>query len=256
MTSENAIGTITMVGSGSASATPDIMRVNISVETRAQTVADAYTRAGDRAAAVIGSLRADGVAGRDINTSGLTVRAETVWTEGNREQLVGYIAGTSLTVTLREIAGADGAAKPSADGGPAAIIAHAVEAGGDDVRLGGLTLTVADEEALMVRARDAAWDHAVGKAEQYVFRAGRALGPVVEITEDVSGPVPQPRIAFAAAKMGGGAEAMPVELGEERAVHEHPRHLAAELSPGLDRASHSRARPRNRDEGSELDAGE
>ncbi|MEC3914469.1 SIMPL domain-containing protein [Nocardia sp. CDC160] len=213
MTSDNAIGTITMIGSGSASATPDIMRVNISVETRADTVAAAYARAGQRADAVIGALRADGVAGRDINTSGLTVRADTVWTDGNREQLVGYIAGTSLTVTLRDIATDKGEAK-SDETGPAAIIAHAVDAGGDDVRLGGLTLAVADEEALMVRARDAAWDHALGKAEQYVYRASRTLGPVVEITENISGPVPQPRIAFAANKVGGYAESIPVELGE------------------------------------------
>ncbi|MET8425610.1 SIMPL domain-containing protein [Nocardia sp. NPDC004860] len=214
MTSESATGTITIVGSGSASATPDIMRVAIAVETRADTVAAAYARAGEHADAVISSLRADGVAGRDITTSGLTVRAETVWTEGNREKLVGYIAGTALTVTLREIAGPGGEAKPATDGGPAAIIAHAVDAGGDDVRLGGLTLTVTDEESLMVRARDAAWDHALGKAEQYVFRAGRRLGPVLEITEDVSGPAPTPRIAFAASKMAAPGGAVPVELGE------------------------------------------
>ncbi|MVU77472.1 DUF541 domain-containing protein [Nocardia sp. ET3-3] len=203
-----------MIGSGSASAIPDIMRVSISVETRAETVAAAYARAGEQADAVIGALRVDGVGARDINTSGLTVRAETVWTDGNREQLVGYVAGTSLTVALRDIAGPDGEAK-SEDGGPAVIIAHAVVAGGDDVRLGGLTLTVADEEALMVRARDAAWDHALGKAEQYVFRAGRTLGPVVEITENISGPVPQPRLAFAAEKMSSApGRAVPVQLGE------------------------------------------
>ncbi|MEU6581491.1 SIMPL domain-containing protein [Nocardia sp. NPDC046763] len=214
MTSENAIGTITIIGSGSASATPDIMRVSISVETHADTVATAYARAGERADAVISSLRADGVAGRDITTSGLTVRAETVWAEGNREKLVGYIAGTALTVTLREIGGPGGEAKPAADGGPAAIIAHAVDAGGDDVRLGGLTLTVADEESLMVRARDAAWDHALGKAEQYAFRASRRLGSVIEITENVSGPAPAPRIAFAANKVAAPGGAVPVELGE------------------------------------------
>ncbi|MGW4533156.1 SIMPL domain-containing protein [Nocardia sp. NPDC004340] len=213
MTSDN-VGTITMIGSGSASATPDIMRVAISVDTRADTVAAAYARAGERADAVIQSLRGDGVQGRDISTSGLTVRADTVWTDGNREKLVGYSAGTSLTVTLRDIAGPDAEAKSGQDGGPAAIIAHAVAAGGDDVRLGGLTLTVADEESLMVRARDEAWEHAVSKAEQYVSRAGRALGPVVEITENISGPTPAPRVAFAAAAKAGGAPAMPVELGE------------------------------------------
>ncbi|MFE4459879.1 SIMPL domain-containing protein [Nocardia tengchongensis] len=214
MTSDNAGGTITMIGSGSAGATPDIMRVSISVETRADTVAVAYARAGERADAVIAALHGNGVQGRDISTSGLSVRAETVWTDGNREKLVGYTAGTSLTVTLRNIAGPEGEAKAGNDGGPAATIAHAVAAGGDDVRLGGLTLTVADEESLMIRARDAAWDHAVSKAEQYVSRAGRKLGPVLEITENISGPTPAPRIAFAADMKAAAPSAVPVELGE------------------------------------------
>ncbi|GAB4584969.1 SIMPL domain-containing protein [Nocardia sp. IFM 10818] len=207
--SESALGSITTFGSGSASATPDIMRVTISIETRAESVAPAYAAAGQRTDAVVKVLRADGVAPRDISTSGLSVRTETVWTDGNREQLVGYVASTSLTVTLRDIG------KPSADGGPAQIIAHAVDAGGDDVRLGGLTLTVSDEESLLTRARDAAWDHALAKAEQYAARARRALGPVLEITENTSGPsVPMPRMKLAADTAYAGASPIPVELGE------------------------------------------
>ncbi|WP_405492692.1 SIMPL domain-containing protein [Nocardia sp. NBC_00511] len=213
--SDNALGTITTIGSGSAYGTPDTMRVSLSIETRADTVARAYSRAGERADAVIGVLRGDGVPTRDINTSGLTVRADTVWTDGNREKLIGYIAGTSLTITLRDIANSQGETK-NGDGGPAAIIAHAVDAGGDDVRLGGLTLTVADEEALMAGARDAAWDHALAKAEQYVRRAGGTLGPVIEITEDTSVSAPSPRIAFAASKMAAPGEAIPVQLGESQ----------------------------------------
>ncbi|MCU1470983.1 MAG: hypothetical protein JWQ39_2132 [Glaciihabitans sp.] len=209
-------GTITTFGAGSAGGTPDLMRVTMSIETKADTVATAYAGAGERADALIGSLRGDGVPGRDISTSGLSVRTETVWTEGNREQIVGYVASTSLTVTLREIATPSGADKGNANGGPAAIIAHAVDAGGDDVRLGGLTLTVSDPESLLTRARDAAWDHALDKAQQYAARAGRALGPVLEITENTFGPsTPMPRIAFAAAKSDmGGAPPIPMELGE------------------------------------------
>ncbi len=204
-------GTITTVGSGSAGATPDIMRVTVSIEVHAESVADAYSRAGERTDAVIGSLRGDGVRSRDISTSGLSVRTETVWTEGNREKIVGYVASTALTVTLREI----GTETKTTVGGPATIIAHAVDAGGDDVRLGGLTLTVADEESLLTRARDAAWDHARAKADQYANRAGRNLGTVVEITESVSDPIPAPRMAFAAKSIGGASDiAMPIELGE------------------------------------------
>ncbi|MFE6858395.1 SIMPL domain-containing protein [Nocardia sp. NPDC057668] len=204
-------GTITTFGAGSASATPDLMRVSISVEKKADTVAAAYAGAGARADALILSLRGDGVPARDVSTSGLSVRTETVWTEANREQVVGYVASTSLTVVLRDIEAEEKPAQP----GPAAIIAHAVDAGGDEVRLGGLTLGVADEESLLTRARDAAWDHARAKAEQYAARAGRTLGPVLEITENTSGAsLPAPRIAFAAKSAPMDSAAIPVELGE------------------------------------------
>ncbi|MFI6866679.1 SIMPL domain-containing protein [Nocardia sp. NPDC050406] len=207
------IGTVTTFGSGTARATPDLMRVTISIESRDETVSAAYTRAGERSHAVIGTLRADGVRPADIATSGLSVRTDTVWGDNNRERVVGYIASTALTVVLRDI-GPAGAATESAT--PAAtVIAHAVDAGGDDVRLGGLTLTVSDEEALLTEARDAAWDNAFAKATQYATRAGRTLGAVLEVTEDISPSNPIPRAYAVAAKAnGGGVPEMAIELGE------------------------------------------
>ncbi|UFS97160.1 SIMPL domain-containing protein [Nocardia huaxiensis] len=208
---DNQPGTITTFGSGSAAATPDRMRVTISIESHASTVALAYANAGRNADAVISSLRGDKVPSRDIATSGLSVRTDTTWAD-NRERIIGYVASTSLTVTLREIGTP---ASESGATGPAAVIARAVEAGGDDVRLGGLTLTVSDEESLLSRARDAAFDHALVKAQQYALRANRTLGTVLEITENTSAaPMPTPRIAFAARSEALGAAPAPIELGE------------------------------------------
>ncbi|NEW58977.1 SIMPL domain-containing protein, partial [Nocardia cyriacigeorgica] len=198
--SSSATGTVTTFGHGTARATPDLMRVTITVESRASKVALAYGRAGERVAAVTDSLRSDGVASADIATSGLSARTETVWVEGGGNKITGYLASTSLTVALREIGEA-------ADPGPATVIAHCVDAGGDDVRLGGLELTFADQDTLLATARDAAWADAKAKAQQYSDRAERGLGPVVEITENTSAPIPLPRprsrgaaeIAYAAA---------------------------------------------------------
>ncbi len=207
-------GTVTTFGNGAARATPDLMRVTISIESREDTVAAAYSRAGERSDAVVGTLRADGVRPTDIATSGLSVRTETIWTENNRERITGYIASTSLTVVLRNVGTSDATTESGTP--PAAVIAHAVDAGGDDVRLGGLTLTVSDEEALLGEARDAAWDNALAKATQYASRAGTVLGPVVEITENTSAPTPIPRAYAMAAKSSGpvGGADMAIELGE------------------------------------------
>ncbi|MEU2252139.1 SIMPL domain-containing protein [Nocardia xishanensis] len=203
-------GTVTTFGQGSVRATPDLMRVTLSIETRASKVALAYGQAGERVTAVSSALRGNGVADADIATSGLSVRTETVWTEGQGNRITGYLATADLTVALRDI---DAGAFP----GPATIIADAVEAGGDDVRLGGLVLTFADQSGLLARARDAAWDNALAKAEQYAARAGRALGAVLEITENAASAPPfAPKMRAMSAPVGevAFAAAVPVELGE------------------------------------------
>ncbi|MEV6276207.1 SIMPL domain-containing protein [Nocardia sp. NPDC051832] len=198
-------GTVTTYGAGTAGAAPDLMRVTITVEAKASKVALAYGEAGERVTAITDSLRGDGVSSADIATTGLSVRTETEWTEGKGQRITGYVASTDLTVSLREIG-------EHADPSPADVIAHCVEAGGDEVRLNGLTLGFADEESLLGRARDAAWDNALAKAEQYAARAGGTVGPVLVITEDTGS---RPRIG-ARAKAGMIAEmaSMPVELGE------------------------------------------
>lgn len=205
---DSRTGTVTTYGHGAARAVPDLMRVTISVEARASKVALAYSRAGERVAAIVRSLRSDGVAGADIATSGLSVQTETVWTEGQGNRVTGYLASTSLTVALRDIG-------DDADPGPGTIIADCVDAGGDDVRLGGLVLAFADQESLLTRARDAAWDNAVAKAEQYARRARRSLGEVIEITEDTASAPPVPRAQSLSAPMEAyRAVAVPVERGE------------------------------------------
>ncbi|MBF6329747.1 SIMPL domain-containing protein [Nocardia transvalensis] len=183
------------------------MEVSISIETRASTVALAYHNAAERTTAVTAKLRADGVRSADIATSGLSVHTETTWVEGGGSRITGYVASTSLTVSLRV------EAQDTPD--PATIIGHAVDAGGDDVRLGGLNLTFADQEALLTRARDAAWDNARAKADQYAARAGRTLGQVLEITENTAPttpPIPTRAVQFMSAE--ASASPIPLEYGE------------------------------------------
>ena len=202
-------GTVTTFGHGAASAAPDRMQVSISIETRAGAVALAYHRAGERTSAVTDALRRDGVTASDIATTGLSVRTETAWSEQEGARITGYVATTALTVSLR-IPAASASDAPD----PAAIIARAVEAGGDDVRLGGLNLTVADRADLLIRAREAAWDDALDRARRYAARAGRRLGAVLEITENTAAaPEPRGEIRLVAARSAPGSP-VPVEYGE------------------------------------------
>ena len=203
-----APGTVTTFGHGTVRGVPDLMRVEISVETQASTVTLAYNQAGQRAAAVSASLRSHDVPTADIATSGLSVRTEKVRVDGGGSKISGYVASTTMTVLLRNIETVD---TSESQRDPAAIIADCVEAGGDAVRLGGLQLTFVDQEPLLVKARDAAWANALAKADQYAARAGRSLGAVLEVTEDGSAPGPRPRARTAVAFT---AAAVPIETGE------------------------------------------
>lgn len=187
-----------MTGTGTAEAPPDLLTISVGVECRRDSVGAAYAGAGIASAAVSGALRQHGVGDADLRTSGLNVRPELIWRDGEGQRVAGYVASSILTVRLRDVAAAS------------AVIAAVVDAGGDDVRLNGLELGFSDESAVMARAREAAWQDAVAAAEQYASLASARLGAVVSIAEHPlsSGPVPVARLERAMA-----ADAVSVEAG-------------------------------------------
>ncbi len=191
-------GTVRVSGAGSAEAAPDLAVVSIGVECRADSVGQAYARAGAGSDAVTASFRRHGVADSDIRTSGLNVRAELAWREGEGQRVTGYVAASTLTVKLRDL------------GSASAAISEAVDAGGNDVRLNGVELTFSDDAAVRARAREAAWLDALGTATQYAQLASARLGRVLSVAEDgpARGPVPLPRMQRAAA-----VESLSVEAG-------------------------------------------
>jgi uncharacterized protein YggE len=198
MAGESSIRTLTVTGTGTAEAPPDLLTISVGVECRRASVGSAYADAGAASAAVAGVLRQHGVSDADIRTSGLNIRPELVWREGEGQHVAGYVASSVLTVRVRLMTAAS------------AVIAAAVGAGGDDVRLNGLELGFADESAVLARAREAAWQDALAAAEQYASLASARLGAVVSIAEHPlsSGPVPVARLERAVA-----ADALSVEAG-------------------------------------------
>jgi uncharacterized protein YggE len=189
--------TVTVSGSGTAEAAPDLLTVSIGVECRRDDVGAAYAAAGRAAAAISAVLREHGVPDPDITTSGLNVRAEVVWKEGQGQMVTGYVATSVLAVRLRDVPG-------SSD-----VIAGAVAAGGDDVRLNGLELGFADPAAVTAQAREAAWQDALAAARQFALLAGAELGPVVSVTQQPGppGPIPVAKMQRAMAADSVGIEA-------------------------------------------------
>ena len=191
--------TITVTGSGSAEAAPDLLTLSIGVECRRQDVRTAYGDAGKASAAITAALRDHGVGRQDITTTGLNVRAEINWQEGGGQIVSGYLASSMLSVRIREPAGS------------AEIIAAAVEAGGNDVRLNGLELGFADPLAVTARAREAAWRDALTTAQHFAALSGAELGKVISVTRQ---PGPSAPIPLVTMERAAATDVLTVEAGK------------------------------------------
>ena len=191
--------TISVTGTGSAEAEPDLLTLSVGVECRREDVGAAYGEAGRASAAITAALRRHGVADPDITTSGLNVRAEVSWQEGRGQLVTGYLASSMLSVRIRGLAASS------------EIIAAAVTAGGNDVRLNGLELGFADPAAVTARAREAAWQDALATAGHFASLAGTTLGRVVSLTQQSGYPAPIP---LAKMQRTAAVESYTVEAGE------------------------------------------
>ncbi len=191
---------VTVTGRGACSQAPDKLTISIGIETRRDSVPAAYAGAATAVDAILRRLQSLGVAASDTSTSALNVRAETNWQEGAGNVVTGYLVSSTFAVRLDY-------RKNAQD-----IIAAAVDAGGNDVRLNGLQPSLSDPTQAAARARELAWADAAAKAEHFAALAGRTLGMVHVITEGepaAVGPSPMPVMARALS-----TEAIPLEAGE------------------------------------------
>jgi uncharacterized protein YggE len=168
---------ITVSGRADVAGTPDTLRLDLSVVATAPSVSGALARANGSADAVQKSLLGNGVATKDLQTSGLNIAPSYDNTPGT-PRITGYEVSESVSAKLRDLGRAGDA------------IGKAVGAGGDAVRVNGISLDLEDTGVLVSKARDTAFADAKAKGEQYAKAAGRSLGDVVSIAEIVATPSP------------------------------------------------------------------
>jgi uncharacterized protein len=162
--------TVTVAGAGSASAVPDTAVLELGIETRGSTPAEALEGCGRALDQVLAALDAEGVTPARRASSGLTLHEDWESRQPGKGP-VAYLAGSRLTVRLAEPARAG------------RVAAAAVAVGGEGARVHGLELVVGDLAAAAAAAREAAWGDALARAGQYAALAGVALGDVLEIKE-------------------------------------------------------------------------
>lgn len=192
---------ITVSGHGEVQAVPDTAFLNIGVQSTAANVADARERAAKAADAVISSLKKNGVADKDIQTTGLSIQPQYDYKNPGEPRITGYVVSNTVTARVRKLDTLS------------TIIDDGVAAGGDDVRLQGISFKVEDNAKVLEQAREAAMKDAKSKADQLAKLGGVKLGAPQAITETQSTP-PQPLAADSMrAQAAAGGTATPIQPG-------------------------------------------
>jgi uncharacterized protein YggE len=226
---------LSVVGNGEAKGAPDIARSSIGIEVRANTSEDATKQANERMSAVLGALKAAGVADADLRTHDFSVSFERDYTppqpvvvapapppaKGTTrhpletpaapaapESVRGsYRVSNTVEVTVRDVS------KVSA------VLSAATTAGANNVW--GINFDVSDREPLHAKAREQAIARAKQSAAQLAQLTGVTLGRIITIDDQADVGQVQPRMYRAAAmNEASDASQVPVEGGELTITHQ------------------------------------
>jgi uncharacterized protein YggE len=158
---------ITVTGVGTVTGTPNQLVLSMGVQVNGSSVSSALDQANQAVSRVTAALRQRGVAGADIQTSGLAIWPSY---QGSSQVPAGYGVSESLTATLDQLSVAG------------TQIQAAVDAGGNAVTVDNVSLNLTDSGSLLATARANAVKDATTKAAQFARALGEKLGPVVSIT--------------------------------------------------------------------------
>ncbi|WP_326821266.1 SIMPL domain-containing protein [Streptosporangium sp. NBC_01756] len=189
VTLEDDRSRITVMGEGSQSAVPDVMRLNAGVEVRRATAGTAFADARAAAAKLTEALKTAGIQAKDLRTNELSLGPEY----STYPTVSGYRAAQGVEAVVRDITSAD-------------KVIDTVAGVGEEARLNGISFEVSDNRRLVRAARDAAFRDATARAAQYARLSGRRLGPVLTVAEEDASPPP---IRFAGAALADKASISP-----------------------------------------------
>ena len=205
---------ISVVGESTISVKPDIAILDIGVETFAESVALARQSAAQEMGSVISALKKQGVDDSDIQTNRLNISPsydyEEIIVRGKRtgrQVLTGYFVNNVVKVRIRELEKAG------------EVIDRTASAGGDSIRINGISFTVDDLSPYKVLLRKAAVEDSLVKANHYATESGVTLGPLISLSETIAPAIQsfQKDMAFGMRAM---SESMPTSVsGGELDIH-------------------------------------
>jgi uncharacterized protein len=163
--------TLTVVGSGTATATPDEAIVSIGVAATRFSVHDAVATANSDMSHLLGSLHGQGVVDKDIQTYAISINQQTNCCPS---VVTGYTASNVVTVTIHHLNNVSG------------VLMAAVDAVGNDIQLNGVSLIVSNPSAALAKARAAAMADATARAQAWATLAGHHVGGIISLSEIVA----------------------------------------------------------------------
>ena len=190
--------TISVTGTGSVTAKPEIAEVQIGVQTEARTAAAALN--GNTAAmnTLFTTLKNTGIAETDMQTSGFNVSPRYEQPQPGRPSGIGgYQVSNQVTVKVREL--------PKLG----ELLDQVVQNGANTVH--GVRFSLAKPDVFADLARKEAMADAKRKAELLAMEGGVKLGRIASINEAGG---PEPRFQEAAVAMRSAAGPVPVAPGE------------------------------------------
>jgi uncharacterized protein YggE len=198
--SRNRIMDVT--GIGTVKLEPDIVTINIGVQSRSADAGEALKENTQKAQGIIDTLLEMGVENKDIQTRNFNIyqQQENRFPEEETQTTPTYVVENTVAIIVREI---------DALG---AILTKVVDGGANTIN--SIRFDLEDREAAMAEARKLAIEDAKDQAEAIAETAGVNLGPIQSIAVQSSSAI-VPRAAYAMEDAVGGGN-VPISGGTMR----------------------------------------
>jgi hypothetical protein len=201
---QEAAPKVVVRGESEVEVAPDIAQLQLGVQAQAEEASDAQRLVSEAARRVLDALAEEGVAERDVRTSGINLypvydHRPRPQEEQEGPRVVGYQASNSVSVRLNDLAKVG------------TVIDRAIAAGATNVD--SLQLTVRDESAARQEALRGAVADAAGKASAIAAALGSELGAVIEVQEGGASVTPMFLEAGASMLRSQAAVTTPVAAG-------------------------------------------
>ena len=198
---------LTVNGQGIVRGAPDLAIITLGVVSEAKAARDALSANSESMSRIVSALKAEGMEGRDLQTSGFSVAPIYSQPPANQDspepfapEIVGYRAQNNVTLRIRDLTRVG------------ALLDQVVTLGANSIS--GPSFTVDDPTRLEDEARRAAVADALRKGKLYAEAAGVTLGPIFRVDEGYAQP-PRPLVADTMMRMEAAAPAsVPIEGGE------------------------------------------